>query len=84
MPLTTLVELPPSFFELSQVEIRILLDSHKSAVHALENKPLLTQKLRDREKLMKEKKYPKTMIRVRFPDQYILEATFFSGARGTG
>ncbi|KAJ3371207.1 Tether containing UBX domain for GLUT4 [Kappamyces sp. JEL0680] len=38
--------------------------------------------MRDRELRLKEQKYPKTMIRVRFPDRFILEATFYSGALG--
>ncbi len=60
--------------------MKILYDTQKAHTSSLENRPLLTQAMRDREQKLKEKRHPKTMIRVRFPDRYILEATFYSGS----
>ncbi|SAM03544.1 hypothetical protein [Absidia glauca] len=40
--------------------------------------PLKTQKMRNAEELERMKKYPKTTIRVRFPDHTILQAVFES------
>lgn len=48
----------------------------------MENKPLMTQKMRDRELQLQQQKYPKTLIRVRFPDRFVVQLTFFSGAPG--
>ena len=44
-----------------------------------QDKPLMTQKLRDQEQQLKELKYPKTMIRVKFKNEYVFQATFYSG-----
>ncbi len=38
--------------------------------------------MREREQAVKSQKYPKTCIRVRFPDQYVLQLTFFSQEKG--
>lgn len=46
-------------------------------------RPLKTQKIRVAEEQERMKKYPKTTIRVRFPDSTMLQATFKSSERGT-
>ncbi|KAI8914645.1 GLUT4 regulating protein TUG-domain-containing protein, partial [Gorgonomyces haynaldii] len=74
-----LADLPDSFFELSQTEMKILLSSYKSSLSKYENRPLMTQKMREQEQQVRNRKYPKTLIRVRFPDQTTLEAAFYSG-----
>jgi tether containing UBX domain for GLUT4 len=76
------VELPPSFFTLSAAELKIMIDSQKSKLNSLENRPLMTQAMREREQKLKEHKHPKCRIRVRFADRFTLEATFYSGSFG--
>ena len=76
------MELPASFFTLSTAELKLMMDSQKSKLNSLENRPLMTQAMRDREQKFKEQKYPKCRIRVSFPDQFTLEATFYSGSLG--
>ena len=39
----------------------------------------MTQKLRDQEQKLRELKYPKTMIRVKFANEYVFQSTYFSG-----
>ena len=70
----TLVNLPDSFFHLSSAELQALLNSNQNST----DKPLMTQKLRDQEQALKEQKYPKTMIRVKFSNEYLYQATFYS------
>jgi hypothetical protein len=60
----------------------MMLDGQKSKLNDLENRPLMTKKMREREEMLKKQKYPKTMIRVRFPNSYVLEATFLSRSPG--
>jgi tether containing UBX domain for GLUT4 len=77
-----LVQLPASFYSLNSSELKVLIDGQRANLNALENRPLMTKSLREREQKLREQKYPKTMIRVRFPDRYIMEATFYSGDKG--
>ncbi|KAI9009138.1 GLUT4 regulating protein TUG-domain-containing protein [Hyaloraphidium curvatum] len=76
------IELPDSFFELSQAELKLLLAQSRRQTEKLLNRPLMTKELRDQEKAkelqLRKTKYPKTRIRVRFPDMVSLEATFWS------
>ncbi|KAJ3315110.1 Tether containing UBX domain for GLUT4 [Boothiomyces sp. JEL0838] len=72
------IELPPSFFEITSAELRMAFESQKSQAAYHENRPLMTQKMREREEKLKQEKYPKTMIRIRMPDRSIFEATFLS------
>jgi hypothetical protein len=59
-----------------------MIDQQKSRNHELENRPLMTKKMRDREEMLRRQKYPKTMIRVRFANRFVLEATFLSRNSG--
>ncbi|KAI7855032.1 hypothetical protein BDC45DRAFT_507569 [Circinella umbellata] len=72
------VELPESFFKLTANEIKSLYKSHVDSREKLENRPLKTQKIRQAEELDRMKKYPRTKIRIRFPDSTILQAVFKS------
>ncbi|KAJ1534952.1 Tether containing UBX domain for GLUT4, partial [Nowakowskiella sp. JEL0078] len=72
------IELPDSFFELNSSELKMLVQSQKYKRDNAENKPLLTKALREKEEELKRKKWPKTLIRVRFPDRITLQATFYS------
>jgi hypothetical protein len=80
--LLNLVQLPASFYSLNTSELKVLIDGQRANLATLENRPLMTKALREREQKLIEQKYPKTMVRVRFPDRYILEATFYSGDKG--
>jgi hypothetical protein len=42
----------------------------------------MTSKMREDEEKLKREKYPKTLIRVRLPDQMTIELTFYSGCKG--
>ncbi|KAI8136993.1 hypothetical protein BJV82DRAFT_492951, partial [Fennellomyces sp. T-0311] len=72
------IELPESFFKLSANEIKSLYKSQVEKRENLENRPLKTQKIRQAEELERMKKYPRTTIRIRFPDSTILQAAFKS------
>ncbi|KAJ3406337.1 Tether containing UBX domain for GLUT4, partial [Chytridiales sp. JEL 0842] len=72
------IELPDSFFELSPAEMKLVLASHKSKTKSLDDAPLMTKKMREREEEARRQKYPKTMIRVKFPDRFTLQAAFLS------
>ncbi|KAI9017690.1 GLUT4 regulating protein TUG-domain-containing protein [Gaertneriomyces semiglobifer] len=74
----TQIELPDSFFELTSAELKFLIQSSKSRAQANDNAPLMTKAMRDREQAARQKKYPKTMIRVRFRDRWVLQAQFLS------
>jgi tether containing UBX domain for GLUT4 len=64
------------------MELKMMLNDQKSRVNQLQNRPLMTTKMREREEMLKQQKHPKTMIRVRFPDRFVLEATFLSRDSG--
>ncbi|CAG8451614.1 6560_t:CDS:10 [Ambispora gerdemannii] len=74
----TQIDLPDSFYELTAAEIQHLLAMQKSKRLKDENAGFKTSAVREQEEKAKEKKYPKTMIRVRFPDRFQLQATFLS------
>lgn len=78
----SLVELPDSFFELTQTELKHLLAQSRRQVEKAVNRPLLTKELREQEQKkqmeIRKTKYPKTRVRVRFPDMVSMEATFLS------
>jgi hypothetical protein len=77
-----LVQLPESFFKLTSAELKLMIEQQKYRNQELENRPLMTKKMREREEMLRRQKYPKTMIRVRFSNRFVLEATFLS--RNTG
>jgi hypothetical protein len=56
---TKKVELPDSFFELTSVELKALLDGQKARSKAAENAPLMTKTMREREAAVRRQKYPK-------------------------
>lgn len=74
-----IVALPDSFFVLSSIELKNIAQSQKATVDKLASgAPLQTLKMREAEKAAKNAKYPKTLIRIRFPDQSIWQSTFYS------
>ncbi|KAJ3192345.1 Tether containing UBX domain for GLUT4, partial [Entophlyctis luteolus] len=74
----TEVQLPDSFFELTATELKHAHASARSANKAAQDAPLMTKAMRDRQDAERAAKWPKTMIRVRFPDRTCLEAAFLS------
>ncbi|XP_051939244.1 tether containing UBX domain for GLUT4 isoform X2 [Hippocampus zosterae] len=69
-------ELPDEFFEVTVDDIRKRFAQLKSERKSLEEAPLMTRSLR--EKQMKEKidKYPKVVLRIQFPDRHVLQGFF--------
>lgn len=68
-------ELPDSFYELSSKELAQLVAEQSRRRQAVDNAPLMTKAMR--EKLASSKTTSShTVIRVRFPDQFILESKF--------
>ncbi|KAI8382959.1 hypothetical protein BD560DRAFT_385631 [Blakeslea trispora] len=76
-----IAELPESAYKLSPNEVKQLYQSTVERREKLENSPLKTQKMRDKEESEKLKKYPKTTIRIRMPDHVIVQAVFESKER---
>ena len=63
--------------------MRQLISSQAQRSKAIFDAPLMTKAMRDRETEARKKKYPKTMIRVRFPNRITLQASFLSDEPGT-
>ncbi|KAI9327883.1 hypothetical protein BDR26DRAFT_874692 [Obelidium mucronatum] len=73
------IQLPDTFFQLSSTELKLAYISSKNKAKQIQDgAPLMTKAMRDREEELKLKKYPKTMIRVRFPDRVTVQAAFLS------
>lgn len=73
-------ELPDSFFDLNLHDARTLLRDAKRRREQLESAPLLTEAQRqlDRDKRILDQlnKYRRTVIRIQFPDQFVLQGLF--------
>ncbi|RIA95236.1 hypothetical protein C1645_816969 [Glomus cerebriforme] len=76
--LLTQIDLPDSFYELTPSELQYLLAMQNSQRKAKENAVFKTRAVREQEEKARERKYPKTMIRVRFPDSFQLQMNFLS------
>ncbi|CAB4483306.1 hypothetical protein RhiirA5_407121 [Rhizophagus irregularis] len=76
--LSTQIDLPDSFYELTAPELQFLLVMQDSKRKAEANAGFKTRAAREQEEKARERKYPKTMIRVRFPDGFQLQMTFLS------
>ncbi|CAO3675916.1 unnamed protein product [Umbelopsis vinacea] len=72
---------PESFYKLTPAEIKQLYQSQVNRRQALDNAPLKTKSMRNLEEKERMKKYPKTTIRVRFPDGLILQINFLSSEK---
>ncbi|ORY04516.1 hypothetical protein K493DRAFT_311361 [Basidiobolus meristosporus CBS 931.73] len=72
------IELPDSFYELTSAELKAILDSQRVQRSKDENAPLKTRQMRENEELQKRRKYPRTLIRIRFPNRVQLQAHFSS------
>lgn len=73
-------ELPDNFFELDLHDAKTLLRDAKRRREQLEDAPLLTEAQRqldeDKRTLDRLNKYRRTVIRVQFPDQFVLQGLF--------
>jgi len=73
-------ELPDSFFDLDLHDARTLMRDAKRRREQLEDAPLLTEAQRkldqDKRILDQLNKYRRTVIRIQFPDQYVLQGLF--------
>jgi len=70
-------EVPESFYELTQEDYKMAMDSIKANKARLEEESLMkTKEMREKERLQRIPKYRKTLIKVRFPNRVELQATF--------
>ncbi|KAG0271835.1 Tether containing UBX domain for GLUT4 [Linnemannia exigua] len=77
-PLSNQIELPDDFYDLTSQDMMKLLSSQKAKREEAENRGFKTAAARAEEEKAKERRYPKTIIRIRFPDRIQLQATFRS------
>ncbi|KAF9904701.1 Tether containing UBX domain for GLUT4 [Linnemannia zychae] len=77
-PLSNQIELPDDFYDLTSQDMMRLLSSQKAKREEEEKRGFKTAATRAEEEKAKERRYPKTIIRVRFPDRIQLQATFRS------
>uniref|UniRef100_A0A8C6JIT9 Uncharacterized protein n=1 Tax=Melopsittacus undulatus TaxID=13146 RepID=A0A8C6JIT9_MELUD len=69
-------ELPDEFFEVTVDDVRKRLAQLQSERKRLEEAPLMTKSLREAQLKEKLERYPKVVLRVRFPDRYVLQGFF--------
>uniref|UniRef100_A0A8C5YWK2 ASPSCR1 tether for SLC2A4, UBX domain containing n=1 Tax=Marmota marmota marmota TaxID=9994 RepID=A0A8C5YWK2_MARMA len=69
-------ELPDEFFEVTVDDVRRRLAQLKSERKRLEEAPLVTRAFREAQMKEKLERYPKVVLRVLFPDRYILQGFF--------
>ncbi|KZT58116.1 hypothetical protein CALCODRAFT_482650 [Calocera cornea HHB12733] len=79
-PSSPIPEHPDSHYEHSREELMALYASTQRRLHAMTEGPLLTSKLRndDAKKQRERERFPRTTIRIKFPDRTMLERTFSS------
>jgi len=75
---TSLVDLPDSFFNPTAADIRLAQSQLSARTDALINAPLQLKAKRTAVEQTKFSKWPNTTIRIRFPDRTQLEKTFSS------
>ncbi|XP_050726349.1 tether containing UBX domain for GLUT4-like [Eriocheir sinensis] len=68
------------FFQLTAEEVRRLYREQRKALRELEETPLMTQSMRELEESSKVltalNRYPVTHLRIHFPDEHVIQATF--------
>ncbi|KAF0451245.1 Tether containing UBX domain for GLUT4 [Gigaspora margarita] len=72
------IDLPDSFYELTAAELQYLLAKQALKHKMEENSGFKTSAMRAKEEKERERKYPKTLIRVKFPDSFQLQIAFLS------
>ncbi|KAJ3326435.1 Tether containing UBX domain for GLUT4 [Blyttiomyces sp. JEL0837] len=73
------IERPDSFFELTPAELKLVISAQSAKAKMAGDAPLKTKAMREREEMEKMRRFPRTCIRVRFPDRWTLQAEFLSG-----
>lgn len=72
--------MPDSFFDLNVNDIKLLLKELRAEQQGTTEQPLMTAKLRefeeDKQRLDKLNRYKKAIIRIQFPNRYVLQGTF--------
>lgn len=71
-------EVGDDFYALTPAEVKAIMDGN--AARRAKEERLMTQQQREAEKLKQRRLYRKAMIRVRFPDDVVLQATFAATA----
>lgn len=73
-------DLPDSFFDLSVQDIKLIIKDLRTQAQGTVDQPMLTAKLREMEEeqnqLTKLNRYKTVIIRVQFPNRYVLQGTF--------
>lgn len=69
-------DLPDDFFEVTVDDVRRRFAELKNVRHRLEEAPLMTKALRETQLKEKVERYPKVVLRVLFPDRFILQGFF--------
>ncbi|XP_078509558.1 tether containing UBX domain for GLUT4 [Lissotriton helveticus] len=69
-------DLPDEFFEVTVDDVRKRMAQLKSERQRLTEMPLMTNALREAQKMEKLERYPKVVLRVLFPDRFILQGFF--------
>lgn len=60
--------------------MKFMMDSMSARRRADEDRPLMTKAMRDKQEAEKARKYPKTMIRIRFPNYVVLQGVFLTSS----
>ncbi|CAG8595028.1 317_t:CDS:2, partial [Dentiscutata heterogama] len=76
------IDLPDSFYELTAAELQYLLAKQTLKHKREESAGFKTNAMRAQEEKARERKYPKTLIRVKFPDSFQLQIAFLSKEHG--
>nr|XP_033816118.1 tether containing UBX domain for GLUT4 isoform X2 [Geotrypetes seraphini] len=69
-------DLPDEFFEVTVDDVRKRFAQLKSERKRLEEVPFMTKSLRESQMKEKLERYPKVVLRVQFPDRYVLQGFF--------
>ncbi|KAK9721800.1 hypothetical protein K7432_003122 [Basidiobolus ranarum] len=72
------IELPDSFYELTPAELKSIMNDQRTKRSLTDNAPLKTRQMREQEDLQRQRRYPRTLIRIRFPNRVQLQANFLS------
>ncbi|XP_073444221.1 tether containing UBX domain for GLUT4 isoform X2 [Dendrobates tinctorius] len=70
------MELPDNFFEVTMDDVRRRFAELRGERKRLEEAPLLTKALREAQQKEKLERYPKVVLRILFPDRYVLQGFF--------
>ncbi|PXF46801.1 Tether containing UBX domain for GLUT4 [Gracilariopsis chorda] len=70
------LDLPDDFFEPTASELKQIIQHDAAAVREIQERPLLTKKLRDAEKQKRMNRFRRSVIRVLFPDRVSIQGIF--------